>query len=42
MSQNNDKEACGESGLCRGLMLIEILSNYPNGCRWHLSGSWRG
>lgn len=33
MSQNNDKEKpAGSQSLFRGLMLIEILSNYPNGC----------
>lgn len=30
MSQNNDKEKpAGSQSLFRGLMLIEILSNYP-------------
>lgn len=39
MSQNNDKEKpAGSQSLFRGLMLIEILSNYPNGCSLaHLS-----
>lgn len=43
MSQNNDKEKpAGSQSLFRGLMLIEILSNYPNGCPLaHLSG-WQG
>ncbi len=26
--------------LFRGLMLIEILSNYPNGFRWRIFRSW--
>ncbi len=26
--------------LFRGLMLIEILSNYPNGCPWRIFRNW--
>lgn len=43
MSQNNDKEKpAGSQSLFRGLMLIEILSNYPNGAHWRTCRSWRG
>lgn len=40
MTQDKERPA-GSQSLFRGLMLIEILSNYPNGCPLAHLSSWR-
>ncbi len=39
MAQEKERPA-GSQSLFRGLMLIEILSNYPNGCPLAHLRSW--
>ncbi len=39
MAQEKERPA-GSQSLFRGLMLIEILSNYPTVVRWRIFRSW--